>query len=128
MKKISKIAAKIMALTLTLCLLIGAFPVFGASAAENYALTFSCNIENAIVREINNRTTAGSGETVRIVVIPPDEEGWVIESVSITDTTNDKPVSFTQQGMFSGRIVYSFEMPNGNINVNALLPADTNNG
>ena len=128
MKKISKIAAKIMALTLTLCLLIGAFPVFGASAAENYALTFSCNIENAIVREINNRTTAGSGETVRIVVIPPDEEGWVIESVSITDTTNDKPVSFTQQGMFLGGIVYSFEMPKGNINVNAILAADTNNG
>ena len=128
MKKTRVLTCKILALALSLCLLLGAFPIVSASAEEYYSLTFSCNRECGFIRELNNRTSAMAGEEVQIFIAPEETEGYIVESLTVTDTTNDRAVDYLFKGYFLGGLVYKFTMPSGNVSVEAVIAADTANG
>lgn len=128
MKKTSRVLMKALALALTLCLLFGAVPVVSVSAADGYSLTFSCNTELGLIRELNNRTSANAGDEVQIFIAPEELEGYIVESLTVTDTTNNRAVSYRLRGNMMGGVVYIFTMPSGNVSVEAVIAADTANG
>ena len=127
MKKTNRFFAKCLALALTLCVLIGAFPV-SVSAAESYALSFDYDASKGTVREQNKATTYESGKLCYVLVYP--NTGYAIDSVRVTKSTggNVNITTTSSVPLSSDARAYGFYMPDCSVTVTATFKTNTASG
>ena len=125
MKKTRKTLAKITALALALCVILGAFPVFSASAAILREIKLDYDYRYGLLRESGNRTYGEVGARVDLYVFP--NTGCLIDSFTVTDSSG-REVEATYFGSFEGGRMYYITMPNSDINVTATFKVDNESG
>ena len=96
---------------------------------EGHSLTFVHDTSQGggILREANNRTKAPARDGVNLMVYP--QEGWLIDTLTVTDSTNNRSVSIDNQYELSDNgICASFLMPNGDVIIEATYKLDSAGG
>ncbi len=114
-----KLTRKLLSIVITICILFAAFPVMSVSAAVVQPISFNYDTRYGMVRESKNRTLCEVGKTTDIYVFP--NEGCLLDSITVTDTTNNETITATHVGYFEDGFIYRFTMPNGEVSVNAVF-------
>ncbi len=126
MKKTRKFLAFTLSLALVISLLLGAVPI-SASAADLFQIQFDYNNDLGFAREQNNSAYGESGTQITIFAFP--NEGFKVDSLTVTDTYHNRPVTCNMVGYFSNQdgLVYKFTMPYGAVEIRVEFALDTEN-
>lgn len=79
--------------------------------SENGALVFNLETLDAATKEVM------SGDSITVYVII--NEGYALDTLNVTDTTNNKSITYTIDYVSSGIYKAVFKMPKGNVTVSA---------